>query len=495
MSLLDKGSIKCKEKYYGNEPVEYCCEDCKVCICHKCGATVRNHHNKKDIEHASDDIKNQMPKMITKLKAKAVSVEAKVKEQTNLMLNSQDEILHAEREMVKVVEETIPLSKKFMRNVILGSSAIWEARQAAYEAINKQYNFEGQKVRVLLLGIPGSEILESECAAVLSGFEIRLNSEEMEIYNPTYLANKGSYKEKRLLGDIVILDPHSPAPVLKNPLPYVLSYEGCPIRSKGIVFLGSDRVIKFKSGSRSVVVSGITGKCYVAEPHKRRIQLFGSEGKCLGTIGDKGTGEEIMDRPNSVAFTSSGNIFVVENTASPGRSKLSVFTERGHYITNISNHLLYPRSVSDGKDGNLLACESFTVKVLSLDGTKLIQTNEAPYCDERPYFAVYHQGMFSVSNESLHCVEAYNNEGQILYKIGCKGSGDGQLRNPRGLVKDKFNNIVVCDLQNGRFHIFSLEGKFLNSVTKDFSRSQSVAVAKNGEVLLCPTINCLYGPA
>ena len=67
------GSIMRKEKYHENEPVECFCEDCKVCICHKCGVTVHNHNNKKDIQHATEGIKNQMEKVVQKIKAKPVN--------------------------------------------------------------------------------------------------------------------------------------------------------------------------------------------------------------------------------------------------------------------------------------------------------------------------------------------------------------------------------------------------------------------------------------
>ena len=92
--------------------------------------------------------------------------------------------------------------------------------------------------------------------------------------------------------------------------------------------------------------------------------------------------------------------------------------------------------------------------------------------------------MFFVSYDSLNCVKTFSDEGQFLYEIGCKGTGDGQLREPRGLAIDKFNNLVVCDSENDRLQFFSLEGKFLNSVTaEEISRPRTVAVARNGDLL------------
>ena len=512
----------CKKKYHENEPVEYFCEDCKVCICHKCGVTVHNHHNKKDIQHATEDIKNRMEKIVKKITAKAVSVEAKVKEQTNLMLKTQEEICFAEREMIKVVEEKIRLLNKHRADVKTKLSEILEAQVEEHETRIKHFQlvatqikkFAGNGEDLLKQEIIGPEILETECHVVFTVLEKLLNSEEMEIYKPkcvTYCDN--NKQERRLFGKIVEFNPYLPTSVCEeNPPAASLSspfegspiqskvvgslgpssgptaspsspFEGSPIQSEVVTSLGPNRIIKIRHAA-SVAVSEKTGYIAVAEMIENRVHLFDSEWKFLRTIGDKGTGEDVMDGPViSVAFTSSGNILVVQN--SMGKRRLSVFTERGHYITDIRDHLSHPNSVSVRKDGNLLVCDFCDVKVLSPDGTKLIQTLKAPHCDMRPCFAVYHQDMFFVSCDSLHCVKTFSDEGQLLYEIGCKGTGDGQLRRPQGLAIDKLNNLVVCDTNNKRLQVFSREGKFLNSVTEGVFLPKSVTVVKNGDLLVC----------
>ena len=427
----------CKEKYHENEPVEYFCEDCKVCICHKCGVTVHNHHNKKDIQHATEDIKNQMEKIVQKIMAKAVSVEAKVKEQANLKLKTQEEICSAEREMIKAVEEKIRLLNKHRADVKTKLSEILEAQVEEHETRIKHFQmvatqinkFAGNGEDLLKKEIIGPEILETECHVVFTVLEKLLNDEEMEIYKPKCVTYCDNNKQERLFGKLVEFHPNSSVPVCEENLPTAnlsspfeespiqskvvaslgpssgpaasLSspFEGSPIKSKVVASLGPNRIIRLCQMT-SIAVSEKTGYIAVAEKYKHRVHLFDSEWKFLRTIGDKGTGAEIMDEPNSVAFTSSGNILVVQSPLKR-KKQLSVFTERGHYITDISEHLSTPHSVSVGKYGNLLVCDECDVKVLSPDGTKLIQTIKAPYCYEDPCFAVYHQGMFFVSYDSF----------------------------------------------------------------------------------------------
>ena len=469
--------------------MEYFCEDCKVCICHKCGMTGHNNHKKKDMQHAAEDMKSEMEKMILKIKAKAVSVERKMKEQTNLMLKSQEEIRSAEMKMDEAVEETIRLLNEHRQDVKMKLFEIREAQQKEHEnrinhfqMVATQIEKSAKNGEVFLQKIRGSEILESECAAFLSGFARLLNDVEMEIYKPRRVAYQ---VQECVLGKIVEFDPHHATPV-ENECSMIATL--CCLQDPQFPFVDyasytPDGIIKIRLG-QSIAVSEKTGNIAVAQIHNHRVHLFSESNLLLRTIGHEGTGADLIDLPRSVAFTSSGNIVVVHGPLE-NRSKLSVFTQRGHHITDLSKHLLNPRCVSVRNDGKLLVCDGFSVKVLSPDGANLMQTVKAPFCDKEPCFAIHHQGNFFVSYDSLHCVKVFSDIGQLLYEIGCKGTGDGQLRCPEGLAIDKLNNLVVCDKENNRLQFFSLEGKFVNSVTKDISRPRSVAVAKNGDLLFC----------
>ena len=338
--------------------------------------------------------------------------------------------------------------------------------------------------KFFLQKIRGSEILESECAAFLSGFARLLNDVEMEIYKPRRVAYQ---VQECVLGKIVEFDPHRAAPgeheYSCSPIASLWFLQDPSEGDRQFSSITPDGIVKVREGS-SIAVNEKTGNIAVAQILPGRVFLFSERKLLLRTIGHKGSGADLIDRPLSVAFTSSGNIVVVQGPL--GKiTKLSVFTERGHHITDISKHLLKPSRVSVRNDGQLLVCDGCEVKVLSPDGANLIQTIKAPFCDEVPFFAIHHQGMFFVSYDTLHFVKVFSDEGQLLYEIGGKGTGDGQLRCPKGLAIDKLNNLVVCDKENSRLQFFSLEGKFLNSITKKISTPESVAVARNGDLLLC----------
>ena len=240
----------------------------------------------------------------------------------------------------------------------------------------------------------------------------------------------------------------------------------------------------------NVAVSERTGNIAVADVN--RVQLFDTEWKYLRTIGDKKSGDDIVDSPSSVAFTAYGDVVVIHRKFRR-RNRMSIFTEHGNLVTHITEHLINPWIVSVGTDGNLTVCDGGdnTVKVLSRDGKYLIQTVCDLYCNEAPRYAICYQDMVFVSYAgSESCVKVFGKDGQLLYKIGCTGTDDGQLKDPTGLTIDRFGNLVVCDCGNVRIQVFSLEGKFWNSVNEAMEAPKSVSVTLNGELLVLDSFQC-----
>ena len=128
-----------------------------------------------------------------------------------------------------------------------------------------------------------------------------------------------------------------------------------------------------------------------------------------------------------------------------------------------------------------------TIKVLSPDGTELLQSFVAPDCDRLPLFAVCHQEKFFVSYSWADCVKVFNKEGVFLYNIGSKGSGDGQFNGPVGLAVDTFGCLIVCDINNNRIQVFTLDGKFVTKIKPKrtgLGRPWSVAVSNNGHLFV-----------
>ena len=565
------GPATCKEKYHENEPVEYYCTDCKVCICHRCGQTRHNHHNKIDIQQVAEEKKTQMSKLFERVKTKAIDAETKIKKQTELMKKNVDEIYSAEKKMLESVEDRIRLLNEHKSAMKKELAKFCEAQQRMHATkLESLERFSTLLKSALDCGedilqrSSGPDILEAEHSIYSSCKEL-LNAEEIQIHKPphvTYVSHrwfladqviashsdplqstvegkgvkeaelgaessflvttrdsegKQFYEEKDQVTVIIFsvagddlerkIEDRNDGKYVVRYTPKTIGVHDVVVEVNGIPLIGSPWRVQvmthqYKATScfnglcgqtqglkfhypYCITVSERTGNIAIADNGNRRVQLFNSEWKHLRTIGDKGT----VDRPSSVAFTASGDVIVIHEGKMP-----VLFTDSGNLIAPITEQLIMPRSVSVGEDGNFIVCDrgDSTVKVLSSDGTNLIQSIRAPD-GEIPGFAICYQDMFFVSYEKESCVRVFNKDGQLLYKIGCKGTGDGQLRNPTGLTIDRFRNLVVCDKGNERIQIFSLEGKFLNSVNAGMKSPRSVAVNKNGDLLVCDSVEeCIH---
>ena len=226
-----------------------------------------------------------------------------------------------------------------------------------------------------------------------------------------------------------------------------------------------------------IAVSDKTGAIAVAGSHLGGFQLFSSDRKFQREV-------KLDGSPSSLAFTGCGDVLIL--SSSWENNKLHLFSEEGQFIKHIyDKHLKKPRHLSIASDGRLIITDeaSNEVKVLSPDGNDLLVSMTARNCDKYPECAIYHQSKFYVSYPEAHCIKVFDKTGVYIHDIGCKGSSDGQFHCPRGLVIDKYNQLIVCDANNLRLQIFTLRGKFLSKCL-NFPRPAYSASNNNGDLFL-----------
>ena len=190
----------------------------------------------------------------------------------------------------------------------------------------------------------------------------------------------------------------------------------------------------------------------IADYNNSRTQIFSFEGNFLREIALKG-------KPISLAFTESGDLLVRVIYD----KRIFLFAENGQFIRYIGvEHVKTLHFVSVSSDGRIITSDSNdkTIKVLTADGKKLLQSFKSLDRNETPVCVVYHQAKFFASFNFAGRLVVFNNAGEYLHDIGCKGSGDGQFSGPTGLVIDKLNRLIVCDAGNSRLQLLTLEGKY-----------------------------------
>ena len=119
------------------------------------------------------------------------------------------------------------------------------------------------------------------------------------------------------------------------------------------------------------------------------------------------------------------------------------------------------------RDGRVIVCDSddALVKVVSPNGEALLQSLGDPYEYGSLSFAIHHQGKFFVSYGEKRRVSAFNDDGTFLYDIGAEGDTSEKLNAPLGLAVDRFDNLIVCDSNAGQLQVFTLEGRYLTTIT------------------------------
>ncbi|XP_066017416.1 E3 ubiquitin-protein ligase TRIM71-like [Pocillopora verrucosa] len=569
----------CTKKYHENEPLDYYCQDCSVCICHKCSIVSHNRHSLVELQEAAEEQKMQMTQVFARVQEKLVIVESKISEQTELMKKSEDEICAAERKVTKTVQEIIRTAKEHETAVKtkLAEIKVKQQRNYAAEIGNFQLLAAQLKSSVecgegIVQRSIGPEILQAG-HAVLGRCEELLTTQDIEVCTPQHVVycvnveainnlrglvpgqvfetntdpsqssakgrgltkaeagtetsftvttrnSKGSqcYDEQDQLTVIVRSQKGEEEETKINDCKngtYVVRYKpksvglrdisvevngqpltGSPWRVqatghqyKAIHSFGSHGIEpgQFKRPG-SIAVNKRNGKIAIADPASDRVHLFDREWKYLRTIRDMGLDAEKIWFPRSVEFTTFDEVIVIHGDILEPR-KMLLFTEHGDFIKVISQHLIDPWSVSVRDDGHMIVCDrgDKSVKVLSPDGTGLVQSFKGSHGFSKPTSAVYHEDKFFVLFDSLNYVHVFNNEGLYLYDIGKEELCAGKLFFTKKFTIDAFNNLIVCDNNNNRrFQVFSLDGKFVNSFNIEEIKSPSfVAAFEDNKLLVC----------
>ena len=183
----------CAKKYHENEPLDYYCQDCSVCICHKCSIVSHNRHSLVDLQEAAEEQKMQITQVFARVKEKLVTVMSKISEQIELMKKSEEEICAAEEKVTKTVQEIIRVAKEHETAVKTKMAEIRVTQQRNYAAkIGNVQLFAAQLKSSIECGEGivqrsiGPEILQAG-HAVLGRCEELLTTQDIEVCKPQHV--------------------------------------------------------------------------------------------------------------------------------------------------------------------------------------------------------------------------------------------------------------------------------------------------------------------
>ena len=115
----------CAEKFHDKELLEYFCQECQVCICHKCGLVNHNRHAMVDVQQAAEQHKKEMMDVMEKVKAKL----ADIKKGNERFEKCKEEIEAAQSKVTATVEELVLVLREHETAMRIKLNDIYETLQ------------------------------------------------------------------------------------------------------------------------------------------------------------------------------------------------------------------------------------------------------------------------------------------------------------------------------------------------------------------------------
>ena len=106
-------SLVCREKHHESELLNLFCEQCKICICDKCGQTRHSHHTKVDIEQAAKECKVNIEEIAEEMKKEVADFQLQVERSKERTRKSREEIAAARNKALTSIEELMRVLKEY----------------------------------------------------------------------------------------------------------------------------------------------------------------------------------------------------------------------------------------------------------------------------------------------------------------------------------------------------------------------------------------------
>ncbi|HEX5591771.1 MAG TPA: 6-bladed beta-propeller [Solirubrobacterales bacterium] len=212
-----------------------------------------------------------------------------------------------------------------------------------------------------------------------------------------------------------------------------------------------------------IAVNPLNGNLVVPDEGNNRVQVFNEKGEYLSQFGSFGTGNGQFNQPRAAGVDSKGNIWIIDT----GNNRVEKFNEKGEYLSKFGSpgtgngQFSTPKNLTVDSKGNVWVADSGNKRVQKFNekGEYVLQFSAGT----NPIgLDVDKAGNVWSSNENeTGAIEEHNEKGEFLQSFATKGTGTGQLREPRRLAVDANGYIWVPDALNNRVQVFNEKGEFV----------------------------------
>ena len=236
----------------------------------------------------------------------------------------------------------------------------------------------------------------------------------------------------------------------------------------------------------------------VADQCNHRVQVFGSNGTFLRTLGCKGENAGEFTNPFGIAIDKDRKIFVADKN----NHRVQILSWEGRHLGSfggkgsLDSQLFNPWGLSLDSTGNVIVADrdNKMIKIFTPDG-RFVMKIGGRGSFRSPVHCVQCGEFFIVSDQTEHCIKVFNREGHFQYKFGKQGEGDGEFNSPRFLCVTESKHLLVCDGKNNRIQVFKLDGTFVQnfglkgSKLGELGGPFSLAVLSKGQIVVCEKEN------
>lgn len=192
---------------------------------------------------------------------------------------------------------------------------------------------------------------------------------------------------------------------------------------------------------------------YVSDTGLNQVFVLDRKGRLVGTRAPEGG----FNRPAGMALDSSGKLYVADAL----RGRVEVFSSEGEHLRSFGEGTLYrPANLAVDPAGQVYVTDSlnFRIVVFTPEGevrATIGAIGDGPGTFARPRgVAVDSQGHIYVSDAAFDNIQIFDMAGNLLLFWGGVGKEPGKFNMPAGLFFDGEDRLYVADTYNRRIQIF-----------------------------------------
>jgi len=218
-------------------------------------------------------------------------------------------------------------------------------------------------------------------------------------------------------------------------------------------------------------------KIALSDAKSHRLAVFRSDGELIRTIGQAGSKQGRLSCPDGIAFLNDYELVVADRD----NHRVQIFNViSGKYVstvgktTGLKKQFKNPWGVSvDYDEKHIIVSDTYNHRIQIFHSKTLQRVKEYSFGQDSPSMlpsrCVSHKQLLIVADalhNKIHIID--QNEGPVQ-TIQTKGGRESIIKSLNGIALGSDGNLAVCDQDDGKVKLFTLEGHFIGKTDQILS--------------------------